>query len=222
MIDHTCLKTEATRADIKQLCEEAKRYNFGCVFVNPSYVELVRELLENTKVKVGTVVGFPLGANTSTVKRLEASDAVDCGAQEIDMVLNVGTLKSGDLSFVEQDIFSVVDVVRKKQLEQKTEEIVVKVIIETCYLTDEEKIVACQLIEKAGANFVKTSTGLGSAGATVEDVKLLRAHLSPRMGVKASGGIRTLDQTLRMLEAGANRIGTSSGVQMIEELINKK
>lgn len=213
-IDHTLLQPFATKADIEMLCEEAKHFEFATICVNPSYVELAARLLRNSNIKVDTVVGFPLGANTPEAKVFETHDAIMRGAEEIDMVINVGALKSGNLELVKDDIEGVVYAARKNGS-------IVKVIIETCYLTKEEKCTACRISEQAGADFVKTSTGMGKAGATVEDVRLLRSLLSENVGIKASGGIRTVADALRMLEAGATRIGTSAGVAIMEEYIKR-
>jgi len=212
MIDHTLVKPNATRDDILKLCEEAKRYGFGCVCVNSFNVPLAVKLLEKTDVKVCSTVGFPFGAVLPEVKALEARGAVEMGAQELDMVINLGALKSGDYETVKQDIKTVVEAANSNR-----SGVTVKVIIETEYLTDEEKVVACKIAKEAGADFVKTSTGF-AGGATVEDVKLMRKTVGREMGVKAAGGIRTLEDALAMVGAGANRIGTSSGVAIIEGL----
>jgi deoxyribose-phosphate aldolase len=207
MIDHTLLKPEATKEQIVKLAEEAKTYHFASVCVNPTWVKTVHEILKDTDVKVCTVIGFPLGATTSEVKAFETKNAIENGASEVDMVINIGALKSGDDELVEKDIRAVVEAAKGKAL--------VKVIIEACLLTDEEKVRACQLAVKAGADFVKTSTGFSTGGATVEDVALMRKTVGPNFGVKASGGIRTADDLLAMEKAGANRIGASAGVQII-------
>jgi deoxyribose-phosphate aldolase len=209
MIDHTYLKPEATRDDILRLAEEAKQYQFASVVVNPVWVPTVAEVLTGTPVKVCTVIGFPLGATTSSVKAFETRDAIERGAQEVDMVIDVGALKGRDDNRVEQDIRAVVDAAKGKAL--------VKVIIETALLTGEEKERACRLAVKAGADFVKTSTGFASSGAKVEDVSLMRKVVGSDFGVKASGGIRTYEQALSMIEAGATRIGTSNGVAIAKE-----
>jgi len=210
MIDSTLLKPTATKDDIAKLCTEARRYGFGCVCVNPVYVSLAARLLKGTEVKVCSTVGFPFGSILSEVKAFEARRTVENGAREVDMVVNLCALKSGDLETVKRDIEMVVDV---KSL---CSDLIVKVIIETDYLTSEEKVTACRLAKEAGADFVKTSTGL-VGGATVEDVRLMRATVGADMGVKAAGGIRTLKDALAMIEAGANRIGTSTAVAIIEE-----
>lgn len=206
-IDHTLLKQDATKEQILKLVEEAKYYEFASVCVNPTWVSLAARELSESVVKVCTVIGFPLGANTPATKAFETKDAIANGADEVDMVINVGALKSGDLDLVETDIRAVVEAANGT---------LVKVIIETCLLTDEEKIVACQLAQKAGADFVKTSTGFSTGGATVADVALMRQTVGPDMGVKASGGARSLADAQAFVEAGATRIGTSSGVAIVE------
>jgi len=204
MIDHTLLKPDATEKEIRKLCEEAAQYKFASVCVNPAYVPLAAKLLKGTGVKVCTVIGFPLGATTSTTKAIETRDAIANGADEIDMVINVGALKSGDDETVRKDIQAVVDAAKGRAI--------VKVILETALLTKEEKIKGCLLAKMAGADFVKTSTGFGPGGATVEDVALMRKTVGPEMGVKASGGIRTYEAAKAMIEAGATRIGASASV----------
>jgi deoxyribose-phosphate aldolase len=211
MIDHTLIKPTATKDDVSQLCKEAEKHGFGCVCVNSAYVSLAKQLLRGTDVKVCSTVGFPFGASLPEVKAFEATKAVENGAREIDMVMNIGALKSGDYETVKRDIETVVDVKRSCD-----GDLVIKVIIETGYLTDEEKVIACKLAKEAGADFVKTSTGL-VGGATVEDVRLMRETVGRDVGVKAAGGIRTLKEALAMIRAGANRIGTSTGVAIIEE-----
>lgn len=208
MIDHTSLKPEATEAQIRVLCEEAKKYNFASVCVNPVQVSLAAELLKGTEVKVCTVIGFPLGANTSTVKAFEASEAIKQGALEVDMVINVGKLKDKNYDFVKADIKAVVEAAKGKAL--------TKVILETCLLTEEEKVIACKLSKEVGADFVKTSTGFNKAGATEEDIKLMRATVGDSMGVKASGGVRTNADAIAMINAGASRIGASSSIAICE------
>ncbi len=210
MVDHTILKPEATPAEIDKLCEEAIEYGFASVCINPGYVALAKERLGNTAVKVCTVIGFPLGATTTGSKVYEAEEALSNGAQEVDMVINVGRLKSGDVGFVEDDIRAVVDAAHKHSA-------IVKVIIETCLLTDKEKEVACRTAKKAGADFVKTSTGFSKGGATPADVALMRRVVGPSMGIKASGGVRSYADAVLMIENGATRIGTSSGVKIILE-----
>lgn len=208
MIDHTLLKPEATVEQVKVLCEEAKKYNFASVCVNPVQVSLAAELLKGTQVKVCTVIGFPLGANTSTIKAFEAAEAIKEGATEVDMVINVGKLKDKNYDFVKADIKAVVAAAKGKAL--------TKVILETCLLTDEEKVIACKLAKEAGADFVKTSTGFNKGGATVEDIKLMRATVGDSMGVKASGGVRTNADAVAMINAGASRIGASSSISICE------
>lgn len=207
-IDHTLLKPEATKDQVEKLCAEAKQYNFASVCVNPTWVKLASELLEGTDVKVCTVIGFPLGANTPETKAFESVNAVTNGATEVDMVINIGALKSGNIELVQKDIEAVVNAVKGKAL--------VKVIIETSLLTDEEKRTACELSVKAGADYVKTSTGFSTGGATVEDIKLMRETVGPDIGVKASGGVRTAEDAKAMIEAGATRIGASSGIAIVE------
>jgi deoxyribose-phosphate aldolase len=207
-IDHTLLKPDATSAQIVAICSEAQRFGFAAVCVNPCHIPLVAQALrEAPAVRACSVIGFPLGANHRRIKAAETQQAVVDGAREVDMVMAVGALKDGRLDAVAADIRAVVEAAG---------EVPVKVIIETCCLTDDEKITACQLAVRSGAQFVKTSTGFGSAGATAADVRLMRAAVGKGLGVKASGGIRTLEQTMEMIEAGANRIGTSSGVAIIE------
>ena len=203
-IDHTLLKPIATKADILKLCEEAKQYHFASVCVNPCWVSLCAETLKGTGVKVCTVIGFPLGANTSEIKAAEAALAIKQGADEVDMVINIGALKEGNTDYVYRDILAV-----RKASEGK----ILKIIIETSYLTDEEKKIACKLSAKAGADFVKTSTGFSNAGATAEDVKLMKE--ASGISVKASGGVRTKEDALKMIEAGASRLGASAGIQII-------
>ncbi len=207
LIDHTLLRPEATEAEIRKLCDEAVQYGFASVFVHPCWVKHSSRWLRGSRVKVGTVVGFPFGANHTRIKAAEADQDVRDGAEELDMVINIGWLKSGRMNLVKEDIRRVVQAARGKP---------VKVIIETCLLTDEEKVRACLAAKTAGAAFVKTSTGFNKAGATVGDVALLRRVVGPEMGVKASGGIRDLATALQLVEAGANRIGTSAGVKIVE------
>lgn len=209
IIDHTLLKADAIEKDILKCCKDGEKYGFASVCIQPCYVKLAAEVLKGSGVKIATVIGFPLGANLTSVKAFEAACAVEDGADELDMVLNIGALKQGNAKYVEEDIKAVV---------KAADGAVVKVIIETCYLTDEEKVLACKLSKDAGAHFVKTSTGLGSGGATVEDVALMRRIVGKDFGVKAAGGIRTLESLKAMVEAGANRIGTSAGVKILEEI----
>lgn len=206
-IDHTVLKADTKKEQIVNLCKEAKENGFASVCVNPTWVETAAELLKGTDVKVCTVIGFPLGANSTEVKAFEAKDAIEKGATEIDMVINIGALKDKNKKLVEHDIRSVVESAKGKAI--------VKVIIESCLLTEEEKILACEISKKAGADFVKTSTGFSTGGATVEDIGLMRKVVGPEMGVKASGGVRDLKGMEDMVKAGATRIGTSSGVVII-------
>ena len=212
LIDHTLLKPAATPQEIQRVCDEAREYGFASVCVNSCYVAMVNELLTGVEVKPCAVVGFPLGAMDTESKAYEAATAVQNGAEEIDMVLNIGRLKAGD----DGDVFS--DMVRVIQAAGDTP---VKVILETCLLTDDEKIRACVLAKRAGAAYVKTSTGFSAAGATVEDVALLRRTVGDDMGVKAAGGIRTVGDVLRMMDAGASSIGTSAGYAMAREYENR-
>lgn len=207
-IDHTNLKQDATKEAIVKLCEEAKEHDFASVCVNPGWVPLCAKLLAGSDVKVCTVIGFPLGATTSASKAFETKDAVSNGAQEVDMVINVGALKGGDDEYVYNDIKAVVDASGDAHT---------KVIIETCLLTDEEKVRACELSVKAGADFVKTSTGFSTGGATVHDVALMRKTVGDKCGVKASGGIHTREEMLALIDAGATRIGASAGIALIKE-----
>jgi deoxyribose-phosphate aldolase len=205
-IDHTLLKADATVRDIERLCAEAREHRFFSVCLNGSRVELARHLLEDTDVKVATVVGFPLGALSSDAKRFEAETAIDEGAQEIDVVLNIGRLKDRDDRLVLRELRDVVEAADERP---------VKVILETCLLTREEKIRACHLVVESGARFVKTSTGFGAGGATIDDVQLLRETVGPDFGVKASGGIRDALTALAMIQAGATRLGTSAGLAIM-------
>ncbi len=211
-IDHTILKATATKKDIANLCSEANYYHFKSVCVNPANVEYAHELLKGSDVLVCTVIGFPLGANTSEVKAFEVTKAIADGADEVDMVINIAALKEKNYDLVLNDIKAVVDAANG---------VLVKVIIETCYLNDEEKVMACKLAKEAGADFVKTSTGFGTDGAKIEDIKLMRETVGNEMGVKASGGIRTKEDFLKMIEAGASRVGCSAGVKIMEELNNE-
>jgi deoxyribose-phosphate aldolase len=208
MIDHTLLKPEATREQITILCREAKKYNFASVCVNPCYVSLCAKLLRDTPVKVCTVIGFPLGAITTAGKAFEGEQALRDGATELDMVVNVGMLKSGEYDYVENDIFGVVTTARRYRA-------LTKVILETSLLTDEEKIKACLLAKRAGADFVKTSTGFAKGGATVGDIALMRHVVGSAMGVKASGGVRTREEALALVASGADRIGASASVKIV-------
>lgn len=207
LIDHTLLKPDATQVQIQHLCSEARTHGFACVCVNPVWVRFAKEQLQGSDVKVCTVIGFPLGATTSSVKAFEAQEAIKNGADELDMVLNLGALKAGDTATVLEDIRAVRNAAKGK---------LVKVILETALLSDEEKTTACQLAAQAGADFVKTSTGFNGSGATAQDVALLRKHIPATMHVKASGGVRTRTDAETMIAAGAERIGTSSGVKIVE------
>ncbi|EFV77386.1 MULTISPECIES: deoxyribose-phosphate aldolase [Cytobacillus] len=210
MIDHTLLKADATKDQIEKICAEAKEYNFASVCVNPAWVKLSSDLLNGTEVKVCTVIGFPLGASTPETKAYETKNAIENGATEVDMVINIGALKGGDNELVERDIRAVVDAAKGKAL--------TKVIIETCLLTEEEKVRACELSVKAGADFVKTSTGFSTGGATAEDIALMRKTVGPEIGVKASGGVRSAEDAQKMIDAGATRIGASSGAAIVNGL----
>lgn len=206
MIDHTALKPETTKEMIVKLCQEAKEYQFASVCVNPYWVQLSSNELKGTGIDVCTVIGFPLGANTSETKAFETKNAIANGATEVDMVINVGALKSGDLDTVEADIRAVVEA---------SGDVLVKVILETCLLTKEEIVKVSELSVKAGADFVKTSTGFSTGGATAEDIALMRKTVGPDNGVKASGGVRTKEDVMVMIEAGASRIGASAGVSIV-------
>ena len=210
MIDHTLLKPDAVTSEIEALCKEARVYGFASVCVNPCWVKLCAELLKDSEVKVCTVIGFPLGAASPETKAFETKQAIADGAGEVDMVINIGALKDRDTGTVEYDIRAVTDAAVGKAL--------VKVIIETSLLTDEEKRLACELAVKAGADFVKTSTGFSGGGATVQDIKLMREAVGPDIGVKASGGVRDKESALAMVEAGATRIGASAGVSIVKGL----
>lgn len=206
LIDHTLLKANASKTDITKLCDEAMQYDFASVCVNPVWVSYCAEYLKESDVRVCTVIGFPLGANTSKVKAYEAKMAIEEGADEVDMVINIGALKAGDMDTVYQDIQAVVDASQGH---------CVKVIIETCLLTDEEKVLACQQAMKAKATFVKTSTGFSTGGATVHDVALMKQTVGDHCEVKASGGVKTFEDMEAMVNAGASRIGTSSGISLM-------
>jgi deoxyribose-phosphate aldolase len=213
MIDHTLLKADAKKDQIAKLCQEAKEYQFASVCVNPTWVKYAGELLKDSGVKVCTVIGFPLGATTSATKAFETKNAIENGAEEVDMVINIGALKDGNDQLVEADIRSVVDAAKGKAL--------TKVIIETSLLTDEEKVRACQIAVKAGTNFVKTSTGFSTGGATIADITLMRKTVGPEIGVKASGGVRNTNDAQAMIKAGATRIGASSGVKIVNGLTSE-
>ncbi|MBM6613885.1 deoxyribose-phosphate aldolase [Desemzia sp. RIT804] len=206
-IDHTLLKADATEEQIKVLCEEAAAHHFMSVCVNPTWVKKAAAYLNGSDVEVCTVIGFPLGATTSEVKAFEAKNAIQNGATEVDMVINIGALKDKDDAAVERDIEAVVKAAEGKAL--------TKVIIETSLLTEEEKVRACEIAKKAGADFVKTSTGFSTGGATVEDIKLMRGAVGPDLGVKASGGVRTAQDAADFIEAGATRLGSSNGIALL-------
>ncbi|HII84867.1 MAG TPA: deoxyribose-phosphate aldolase [Methanobacterium subterraneum] len=212
MIDHTNVQRDATEDDIRELCQEADDYDFSCVCVTPTQASLASELLENSNTNVCVVIGFPFGVQTPRAKAFEAEEAVVSGASELDMVMNIGALKSGHYPLVQADIAAVVAAARGH---------VVKVILETALLSRDDKITACQLAREAGAHYVKTSTGFGVDGATVEDVKLMRETVGMEMGVKAAGGIRDLEAAIAMIDAGASKIGTSTGVQIMEDLLKQ-
>lgn len=207
LIDHTILKPDATIDDIRRLCIEAKEYNFYSVCVNSAYVNVAYNFLLHSNVKVCSVVGFPLGATIKEAKAYESKFAIDSGADEIDMVMNIGLLKSNKIDLFERDI---------KKVRETCHAAVLKVIIETCLLTDKEKILACQIAKEYGADFVKTSTGFSTGGATEHDIELMRKTVGDKMGVKASGGIKTYEEAIKMINAGANRLGTSSGIAIIK------
>ena len=207
MIDHTVLKATSTKEEVVSICKEAKEYGFFSVCINPTHIELAKKELENSDVKVCTVIGFPLGASTKEVKAFETKDAISKGADEVDMVINIGALKDKNYDLVYEDIKAVVEASNKQAL--------VKVIIETCYLTDDEKVKACELAVKAGTDFVKTSTGFGTGGSTPEDIKLMRETVGPNIGVKASGGVRTDKDAKTVIDAGASRIGASASISIV-------
>lgn len=211
MIDHTFLKPFGSPDEIEKLCAEARDYGFAMVAINPAEVERCVKLLAGTPVRVGVAIGFPLGQSTVATKAFETGDAIDRGAGEIDTVINIRALQGGDVGTVRREIADMVRLC-------KPAGVICKVILETCYLTDDEKRLVCQIAVEEGADFVKTSTGMGAAGATEADVRLMRRTVGPEMGVKASGGVRTLEAALAMVEAGATRIGTSRGVEIVEEL----
>lgn len=213
-IDHTLLKPDAIEEEIKALCEEAAEYNFMSVCVQPYWVKKAEAFLTGTDVKVCTVIGFPHGANTQEVKTYEAKQAVQNGAKEVDMVINIGAMKDGDYETVKSEISSIAEAVKGQAI--------LKVILETSLLNTEEKEQACLLAKEAGADFVKTSTGFSTGGATLEDVKLMRETVGPDMGVKASGGVRTYQDALNFIEAGATRLGASSGVKIMQEMAAQK
>jgi deoxyribose-phosphate aldolase len=212
-IDHTMLKPDTTQTEIEQICQEAAEHHFASVCVNPVWTSLAYKLLRGKQPKVCTVVGFPLGATFPEIKAAETRAVIERGAQEIDMVINIGALKSGDYELVERDIRAVVRAAGR---------LIVKVIMETCLLTDEEKVTACAIAQKSGANFVKTSTGFSKGGATVKDVALMRQTVGAKMGVKASGGVKSYEDACKMVEAGATRIGASASVAIVGKDASKK
>lgn len=217
MIDHTILKPIASSEDIIKLCREAREYGFASVCINPFFVPLAVEQLKDTDVLVCTVIGFPLGCTSTATKVFETGESVKNGAREVDMVINIGALKERREEVVLEDIRLVVEAAHAQDPAA-----IIKVIVETCYLTREEKILACRLAKQAGAHFVKTSTGFGSGGATLEDVSLMRETVGSQVGVKASGGIKNAQQAIAMIQAGANRIGTSAGVDIIKEMVHER
>jgi len=210
-IDHTILKPEATAEAVKKICTEAIKYGFASVCINPYYTSLVSKELKGTDIKTCVVIGFPLGANTKEVKAFETNQVIELGAQEVDMVINVGALKDKNYEVVREDIEAVVEATSKRAL--------VKVIIETCLLTDEEKIKACEISKAAGVDFVKTSTGFSTSGATSHDVALMRKTVGEKIGVKASGGIRDYDKAVEMVKAGANRLGVSASIAIVNSSV---
>lgn len=210
LFDHTLLRPEASRGEIEQLCREALSHSFGAVFLNPWWVSMAAGQLRGSGVSVGTVIGFPFGATLTSAKRAEAEAAIQLGAQELDMVMNIGALRSGQLKLVQNDIAGVAEISHASGC-------ILKVILENAYLSDAEKVTACRIAQQAGADYVKTSTGFGPSGAREADVRLMRETVGPEMGVKAAGGIRTLPDALRMLAAGANRLGSSASVSILAE-----
>lgn len=212
IIDHTLLRPEATREEIMRVCNEGRLFGFAAVCINPTWVTLTSRLLKGSGVKVDTVIGFPFGATEPEVKVFEVKTAINAGAEEVDVVLNFGALKSGEVELVRRELKSVVRVTKESG-------VVSKIIIETCYLTRDQKVAASRLVLGSGANFIKTSTGFGKGGATEEDVQLLREVVGNRVGIKASGGIRTYEDAIRMINAGASRIGSSSSVKIVEEAL---
>jgi len=208
LIDHTLLKPDAKEVDIKKLCEEAIKYKFYSVCINPCYIELAKNFLKNSDIKICTVISFPLGASTTTIKIIEALEAVKIGADEIDMVMNIGMFKSKKYDYIYEEISSIKKIIKDK---------ILKVIIETAILNDEEKIKASEIVKKSGADFVKTSTGFSQGGATKEDILLIRKVVGDNFGIKASGGIKSYEQAIELINAGATRIGSSSSVKIIGE-----
>lgn len=216
MMDHTLLKPTATRDDVIRVCEEAKRHHFATVVVFPFWVPIAARELAGTDVKAATVIGFPFGANGRASKLYESRASVTNGAQELDVVMNISALKSGEIAIVEREINELVDNTRSLGMTEDAKRTLIKIIIETYYLTDDEKRIACKIIKDAGADFIKTSTGYAPGGATVEDIRIIREVVGADMGVKASGGIRTREDAMSMIDAGANRIGTSATVEIVE------
>lgn len=216
LMDSTLLKPTATREDIMRLCEQAAEYHFATVVVFPFWVPLVRKVLQGSDVKVGTVIGFPFGANGRAAKLYEARTAITHGANELDIVINISALKSGERSIIESEVREIVDTARMTGLTQDAKRTVLKFILECYYLTDEEKRIACEIIRDAGGDFVKTSTGTAPGGATVEDIRLIRHVVGADVGVKAAGGIRNTEQAMEMLDAGASRIGTSHAAAIVD------
>ncbi len=210
-IDHTILKPDANEADIVKLCDEAKQHNFYAVCVNPAYIPLAVKLLADSDVKVATVIGFPLGANSTDTKAFETKNSIEAGAHEIDMVINVGKLKDNDTDYLKNDISAVVNVA-------KANNALVKLIIETCLLTDEEIVLACNLAIECGVDIVKTSTGFSTSGASVEHIKIIKSIVKEDLGIKASGGVKSYEDAVAMINEGATRIGTSSGVKICENV----
>lgn len=210
-IDHTILKPDAIPADITKLCEEAKQYNFASCCVNPTFVAQAKELLQNSSVKVCTVIGFPLGANSSEIKYKETEIAIQDGAEEIDMVINIGRFIAGDIEYTRNEIKTIADICHKNNA-------ILKVIVETCLLNSEQKAEITKIVESAGADFIKTSTGFSTAGAKVEDIKIFKANIKNNLKIKASGGIRDLAFAIELLDAGAERLGTSSGIKLVESI----
>ena len=206
LIDHTLLKSDAKIDDIKKLCDEAIKYNFYSVCINPCYIKIAKDFLENSDIKITTVISFPLGASSIYVKIKEAEDAILNGADEIDMVMNIGMFKSSNYDYIYEEISSIKKTIGKN---------ILKVIIETSLLNDEEKIKACKIVKKSGADFVKTSTGFSQGGATKEDILLIRKTVGDNFGIKASGGIKSYEQALELIKAGATRIGSSSSVKIV-------
>jgi len=213
-IDHSLLKPELTEAEVRAGCELARRYHVASVCVKPCHVKLAAELLRDSDVAVGTVVGFPHGSSTTATKLFEAREAIDNGAVELDMVINIGALRSGKTDFVCQEVQAIVETAKGKAI--------VKVILENAYLTDEQKVSACRLAEQAGAHFVKTSTGFAPSGATLEDLKLMRASVGPQVQVKAAGGVRTLDALLAVIDVGVTRVGATATATILDEFIQRQ